>query len=270
MSRSKAWVFTLNNYTEDDHAAVAMLGARYTVYGKEVGDSGTPHLQGYVYFQNQRTLSSLKKKMPRAHWEIRRGSHEQAREYCVKDGDFVEFGEAPVSQQKKGELGKRVYEEAFELAKQGRIEEIQEPLRTRFYGTYKRIRSDYQEVPAAIEHLEHEWYWGASGAGKTRKAREENPGAYLKNPNKWWCGYVDQEVVIIDEWSPSHEVLASHLKQWADHHPFCAETKGSSLCIRPRKIIVTSNYSPEQCFLKPEDLEPIRRRFKVTHFTNLK
>lgn len=269
MQRSYNWCFTVNNWTNDDELKIQNAGARYTVYGKEIGENGTKHLQGYMCFKSQRTLKSLSKKLPRAHLEIRRGSHEQARDYCKKDGDFVEIGEEPCSQKKKGELGKRVYEEAFELAKQGKIEEIPEPLRTRFYSTYKRIRKDYQVVPEGIDKLTNEWYWGDTGTGKSRKAREENPGAYLKNANKWWDGYVDQAVVIIDEWSPDHSCLANHLKQWADHHAFAAETKGGMTCIRPKKIIITSNYSPEQCFIDHANLEPIRRRFKVTHFTNL-
>lgn len=269
MSRSRNWCFTINNYSPEDIEAVEGLKARYTIYGKEIGESGTPHLQGYICFSNGKTLKSIKKKLPRAHLEMRRGTHEQARDYCKKDGDFIELGEEPMSNAEKGEAGKRVYEEAFELAKKGLIEEIPEPLRTRFYGTYKRIKNEYQQKPPSVSVLNNEWYWGDSGAGKSRKAREENPDAYLKNPNKWWDGYIDQEVVIIDEWSPSHEVLSSHLKQWADHHPFCAEVKGGSICIRPKKIIITSNYSPDDCFTRSEDLEPIKRRFKITHFSNL-
>lgn len=246
-----------------------MMGAKYTVYGKEVGESGTAHLQGYMCFKTLKSLKSIKKLHPTAHWETRRGSHEQARDYCKKDGDFVEFGEEPMSQKEKGAAGKRVYEEAFELAKRGQIDDIPEPLRTRFYSTYKKIRKDYQVVPDAISELENLWYWGATGTGKSRKARADHPGAYLKNANKWWDGYIDQETVIIDEWSPSHECLASHLKQWADHHPFAAENKGGALCIRPKRIIVTSNYHPNMCFLKEEDLLPIKRRFKIVEFKTL-
>lgn len=262
--RSRAWVFTLNNPVEGEEKGIGKF--QYLVYGKEIGESGTPHLQGYVYFESARTLKSLKKKLPRAHWEKRNGSHEQARDYCVKDGDFVEIGDPPLSQKQKGEAGKRVYEEAFELAKEGRIDEIAEPLRTRFYCTYKRIRKDYQIAPESIDTLDFWWFWGETGAGKSRKAREENPGAYLKNANKWWDGYVDQSCVIIDEWSPAHSVLASHLKQWADHHAFAAETKGGAICIRPKKIIVTSNYSIEQCFEMANDSEPLKRRFKEIYF----
>lgn len=268
--RSRGHVFTLNNYNEQEVERLKSVECKYLVYGREVGASGTPHLQGYVYFKNKKSFKQVKDLLgDRYHIEAQRGSCKQAIDYCKKDGDFEEVGAPPLSQKEKGECNKKRFERAWELAKEGKIEEIDADIRIKYLSTLKRIRVDYQQKPDALAKLEHEWYWGDSGTGKTRKAREDHPDAYLKNPNKWWCGYVDQEVVVIDEWSPSHECLASHLKQWADHHPFCAETKGSSLCIRPRKIIVTSNYSPEQCFSRVEDLEPIRRRFRVVHFNKL-
>ena len=42
-----------------------------------------------------------------------------------------------------------------------------------------------------------------------------------------------------------------------------AEYKGGSIRIRPEKLIVTSNYRPEQCFTNREDIAPILRRFRV-------
>ena len=35
------------------------------------------------------------------------------------------------------------------------------------------------------------------------------------------------------------------------------------MTIRPEKLVVTSNYTPEQCFMNPEDIGPILRRFRV-------
>jgi len=267
MERVRGYVFTINNYTEEDIQRLLKLPYKYLVYGKETASTGTPHLQGFVYLKTGKTEKAARKAIG-GHVEVQRGSFSQASDYCKKDGDFVENGTLPITQEAKGKLEKQRYQRAWELAKEGKLEEIDADIRVRLYGTLKRIRADYQVVPEACQELQHEWYYGDSGTGKTRKAREENPDAYLKNPNKWWCGYVDQEVVIIDEWSPCHEVLACHLKQWADHHPFAAETKGSSICIRPKKIIITSNYSIDQCFSKEEDAVPLKRRFKTTNFVN--
>lgn len=38
--------------------------------------------------------------------------------------------------------------------------------------------------------------------------------------------------------------------------------KGRSTMIRPRHVFVTSNFSMEQVFLNPQDLEALKRRFK--------
>jgi len=98
MSRSRNWCFTLNNYTEDDFSGLRepLAGVSYLVVGKEVGDSGTQHLQGFISFRNARRLSGVTQAFfaSRAHWEIAR-SPASAAKYCKKDGDFFEWGDAP-------------------------------------------------------------------------------------------------------------------------------------------------------------------------------
>lgn len=100
MSRTRSWCFTLNNYTDEDllrcKLVGEMSGTTYIVFGKEVGESGTPHLQGYVWFKSPRKLPAVKALIgERAHFEPRKGTHAQAADYCKKDGDFQEFGRAP-------------------------------------------------------------------------------------------------------------------------------------------------------------------------------
>ena len=101
----------------------------------------------------------------------------------------------------------------------------------------------------------------------TGQARQRYPEAYLKSCNKWWDGYRGHAVVLIEDFDRKHDVLCHHLKIWADRYPFPAEVKGSSIKIRPQKIVVTSNYHPEDIWMNPCDLEPILRRFKVTKFS---
>ena len=65
-SRARAYCFTLNNYTEEEYQSIINTKYDYLVVGKEIGESGTPHLQGFVYQSNKLRWSSLKKLMPRA------------------------------------------------------------------------------------------------------------------------------------------------------------------------------------------------------------
>lgn len=103
MSNAKRWVFTLNNPTDDDEQLFYgdfyprhESRIDYMIVGKEVGESGTPHFQGFVCFNVRTKLTWLKNHLsPRAHFEVARGSNYQASEYCKKDDDYEEFGALP-------------------------------------------------------------------------------------------------------------------------------------------------------------------------------
>jgi len=126
---------------------------------------------------------------------------------------------------------------------------------------------DNPKIPDSIPVLKNEWIWGKTGLGKSSTARKENPGFYIKSHNKWWLGYKGEDCVILDDISRSEaNWLGEHLKQWADHYPFPSETKGDGMVIRPKKIVVTSNYSIDDLWGHDEDLcDALKRRFKVRH-----
>lgn len=92
MAIAKNWCFTLNNYTEDEYNEVKTWNCQYLVVGREVGDQGTKHLQGYVQLIKKMRLTGVRKLSVRAHWEVSKGTPEQASEYCKKDKDFFEKG----------------------------------------------------------------------------------------------------------------------------------------------------------------------------------
>lgn len=269
--RSRNWCFTLNNWTEDEYNHLKEGdNFRYLVCGKEVGEeTGTPHLQGYIVFANAVRMATVKKTIsPRVHLAIAKGNAEQNRVYCTKGGDYIEMGQRPATSEEKGNANKRRYEEAWNASVEGRFDEIDRDILMRHYGTVKRIRMD---VVAArdLQNTEEqmEWWYGPTGVGKSFKAREMYPDCFPKMCNKWWDSYVDQETVLIDDFDVKHAVLVHHLKIWGDRYPFLAEIKGGSTKIRPRKIIVTSNWHPSQIWTESQDLAPILRRFKVTKFT---
>lgn len=97
MSGAKNWCFTLNNYTENDENLLELLfqngHVNYIVFGREIGEEGTPHLQGFVQFKKKLRLRQAKSFIsPRCHLEPMAGTATQASMYCKKDGDFQEFG----------------------------------------------------------------------------------------------------------------------------------------------------------------------------------
>lgn len=142
--RSRHWCFTLNNYSEDDIGLFRTLpeGAKYVVIGKEVGDSGTPHLQGFISFLNPQRLSGLRSSWfaGRAHWEVAR-SPWLAAEYCRKEGDYQEHGNPPT----KPSPGFRSDLSGFKAAVKGgcfNVKRLREE-HSDVYARYPRFCADY-------------------------------------------------------------------------------------------------------------------------------
>lgn len=86
MSASKTWAFTLNNWTEEEFQRIKDWEKRFLVVGKEVGKTGTPHLQGWVTFKRTMRLNKVRALLSRAHWEV--GKCSDGMNYCMKDGDY--------------------------------------------------------------------------------------------------------------------------------------------------------------------------------------
>jgi len=99
ISPSKRWCFTLNNYTEEHISSLVPLLSELVseaVVSKEVGESGTPHLQGYLKFKVKKRPKAL---LPTAHWEKARGTSLENYHYCTKENDpfWVKGFPEPVS-----------------------------------------------------------------------------------------------------------------------------------------------------------------------------
>jgi len=270
MSRKRDFCFTINNPGPQDIIELKALEseASFIIYGHEVGESGTPHLQGFVMFTNPRTIRGVTRILSRAHVEGRKGTVSQAIDYCKKDGHVVEWGTRPA----ESKTTKERYTWCIDKAKLGLLEEIEceEPgFYLRYLSTFRSLRKRTPDILGG--DLENEWWYGDTGTGKSRKLWEDHPGHFCKPLNKWWDGYEDEDVVGIEEVDPiSGKWLGSFLKIWSDRYPFTAEIKGGTLKkIRPLKFVVTSNYTIEECFPNSQDWKPLKRRFKVTHFDSL-
>jgi hypothetical protein len=274
MSRARHWCFTLNNWTQDEFAALEHLGSEdstieYLILGKEVGEEGTPHIQGFCSFRVKQSLRAAKGFLGlRCHLEPAKGKPSQAAEYCRKDGDFVEFGKAPKGKGARTDLAAAVAAVKAGTSRRVFIEENPVLLARypRFFSelflTYGKSRNWETQVFV---------YYGETGIGKTKKAFAEAKEPYMHSGGSWFDGYDGEEDVIFDDFGGS-EFKLTYLLKLLDRYPMKVPVKGGFVNWVPKRVWITSNYSPKEWYsnAKDEHVKALLRRLsKVVRFRKL-
>jgi len=284
--RRRNWVFTHNNYNPDEMPIIKDDDSKTVLwlrYGQEVGEGGTPHLQGCCMFRNQVSLKQVREyfsdTMLNCHWEFMLGSIQANVDYTGKDaseeeGTLHEYGTRPLTNPEKRAKGaaatKERYIHIMDLARKGNFCELEANYPGDFFRSYKRIKELHTLAVAkggkkdVIQDAkkQHWWIHGEAGSGKTSAVWELfGDDLYLKAQNKWWDNWTDQEWTLMDDFHPSW-VGKNQLKQWADRYPCAVETKGGCTTIRPRHMVLTSNYKIDECDWNDKDEAAIKRRFQ--------
>ncbi|QNG41101.1 replication-associated protein [Antarctic virus 2_I_GPYANKsw002Ad] len=270
--KNKHWSITYNNpkHTQEEffHLLSTAYNCVYAVVQQEKVE--TVHFQCCIGFKNQTAFNTVQKLIGKGiHIDPSRNAM-AAFKYCQKDASRVAgtkpmvFGIPLACKNVAGDTAART-KLLLELGPKAAIDEGLIPFEKlpqllKAYAAYEGLIKK-----PALEGFKNEWHWGVPGSGKSYQARERFPDAYLKTKTKWWDGYLGEETVIIEEMSPD-KIGASHMKEWADIYDYACEGKGTTTRIRPKRIIVTSNYSIEQCWPNPQDHDAIKRRFEVHEY----
>lgn len=256
-TRTRSFCFTLNNWTDEEFAQLCDLSCRYLVIGKEHGDGGTPHLQGYVEFNEKVTMGKLKKINKRIHWETRRGTPKQAALYCKKEGNYTEFG--LLSQQ-----GQRTdIEEVIQLVQSGRNVDqviIENP------RTSLHCQRALRELAALQQRHRTEkptcvWLFGKSGVGKTKWVFDEfgQDNVWIKW-NHQWDGYEHQDVILIDDFRPVFGQEYADFLRLCDRYPYMGRVLYGTVKVNSPWVYVTAPHHPSEWYCENE-LTEITRRF---------
>lgn len=257
MSRARNWCATINNFVDADIAALHNMPADFIIWGEEVGENGTPHLQIYFQLPSRMRLTAVRELLPRAHLEVARGSAAQNIEYCSKDGVVTSVGE-PRHQGERTDLD-TVRNDAAEngMRHVTRWANCQQMRVAEKFLTYNEEPRDWKP------HVT--WLYGPPGSGKTRRAHAlTSEDRYIKSSSsKWWDGYDGQTDVIIDDfresWCPLQELLAL-----LDRYEHRVEFKGGTRQFLARNIVVTSPLHPGWLYrFTDENIEQLLRRIDV-------
>lgn len=288
--RHRNYCFTINNPNLEDCKNLRALKfeATYLLMGNENNwkygmpefatsrPNSTHHFQCFVVLKDGKTRSAFKRIVPRAHFEVCGGSPESNITYCTKDGEYLEFGTRPMTQAQKGQVGGEAEKERWkhmrELAKVRDWETFEQEYPrelTLHQPCFERVAiANGPCLDMADGSVIGVWIYGPTGTGKTYHVRhnmvDDPKKIYPKGINRWWCGYKqDQhELVLIDDLSKFHVKIADDLKVWVQEYEFLAEFKGGHFMIRPKQVVVTSNYRIEEIWDDAITRETLWRRFK--------
>ncbi len=260
---SRSWAFTINNPSLADITAVkrwADFGANGVV-GSEVGETGTPHLQGQVTFSKPTTFKQVKAINAQAHWSKTRCLARSV-EYCKKDGDWWSIGEGyDIRQGKRTDL-----DVLAATIKEGGIKAAyvsHAGMLIKFPAGCKLIsqistRSIVKMPPCVI------WLYGPTGTGKTQFVcdNEQYDETWTSgNELKWFDNYTGQQVALLDDFRGS-ACKFSWLLRLLDRYPLEVEVKGGFTSWVPLRIYITSCHSPGECYrgVTDENLDQLYRR----------
>lgn len=268
-TQSRAWVFTLNNHSSVD--VPNTFEGKYCIWQEEQGEAGTRHLQGYIVWNTPKRLSAIKKYAPTAHWEVRRGTHDQAKAYCSKEetrlsGPFT-YGEEPLGSGTRSDLIslKRSIDEGksqLEL-----FEDHFEPM-LKYHKGIALYRS--LKVPPRTEKTKVIVLFGPTGTGKSYHAHTQFPNAASVSPPTeskgpiWFDGYDGNVATIIDEFYGwiRHDTML----RLCDAYAYRAPIKGGFVNFNSKYLIITSNQPPSQWYdytKLPDSHRPLERRIDL-------
>lgn len=243
---------------------------RYAVYGREIcPKTGKVHWQSYVELNSPVRASAIKKmfKDDTCHIELRKGTREEARDYCMKDKNFTEFGKWIIGQGHRSDL-ENVVTQLVDGKKTSELM-VEQPT------VYCKYRNGLKDIAATVtknnckqfRQVEVTLITGPTGCGKTRRAMEHTQYKIEGSNLNWWQDYDGEDSILIDEYD--NDIRITELLNILDGYQLRLNQKGTHTYANWTKVFITTNLRADQLHAaaKPAHKDALFRR--ISHIVDL-
>jgi len=270
--RVRRYCLTLNNPTEDEASAIAhasLKNVKRLIIGEEIGESGTPHYQGFVHLKNAMTLTALKKWLgsKRYHIERANGTDYEAWSYCAKDGSvLIQHGDEPSIE---GELSD--WEKIAQMVMDGstNLEIISRypSIAIRCQAALDRMRLEHERQNAEWRNLEVQFITGPTGFGKTRGVMEAFGYANVYRVQNYnssmFDEYAGEDVIIFEEFRG--QVRIEQMLNFLDGYPCHLPARYANKMAKFTKVFMLTNVEFNTLYPRiqenhPETWDAFKRR----------
>jgi len=277
---SRGWCFT-HFLADDDKGQMKFdeTKLKYLCCQVEKTKEGKRHLQGYAEFTNAHRLTAAKLLLigcglsNTVHLEPRKGTPQQARDYCHKlesaeAGTFREWGKLAAGPGQRTDL-----QEVQDLLKKGAsLNSIARACPVAFIKYGRGITATHTEIvsPPERKNITVHVLIGEPGSGKTHYAFDKGGDdiyTLFSCAPEWWDGYTGQKTILIDDFYGA--LPFERLLRILDRYPLNLPIKGGSRWAAYTQVFITSNHEWDTWYLNHRNQAALRRRInKILYFKN--
>lgn len=246
MNRTRGWCFTIWE-DEFDMGIKLLKTADYAIWGSETcPTTNKQHLQAYGYWTNKISFNTLKKWVTKTHITVAKGTSEQNRAYCSKDGNFTEIGTMP-KQGRRTDIAEFRDAILAGMTEEELIMEFPNEM-ARFDRFYQRCRNIVLKKEAKLmNEVEVVVIEGKPGIGKTKYVYDsENIDDVYKletgdgsDKSLFWDGYNGEPVILIDDFNDNFKI--DYMLRLLDRYPMKLNIKGGYTWKTAKRIYITCN-----------------------------